>query len=428
MWQTIQFFLKTHADFSKPLLLGISGGPDSLALLHLMLECRQQLPLQIGMAHIDHGWRSESKSEAAQLAVLAGELNIPFHLKTLNPALTQGNMEAFCRQERLSFFRELCCTHGYQAVALAHHADDLAETVLKRLFEGASILNLSGMRQVTILNGLQIWRPLLTFPKLALLPRAHELPLVPFCDSTNLDSRFLRGRLRAHLIPYLSDSFGKAISQPLCRLSEEALEARLYFDERIQPIMDKVERGAMGFFVDLSPFILNHPLELRHAIRMVAEKADLKMPVEFAKALVKLLVSGKADKKAELCRRCLHVDRCRLFIPFQQQALGMWKVEIAPIQYEGQEALTGWQHVWQGYLKVFLPVEKYCAEAPQQHKRYFKHSTLSQWWGDAKVPAFLRHLVPVIEKKGAIVHEFLTGRIGCQIKNGQQALQIICKI
>ena len=58
----------------------------------------------------------------------------------------------------------------------------------------------------------------------------------------------------------------------------------------------------------------------------------------------------------------------------------------------------------------------------------FKHSTLSQWWGDAKVPAFLRHLVPVIEKKGAIVHEFLTGRIGCQIKNGQQALQIICKI
>src|SRR6476620_6970567 len=140
-------FLKRYGDLNRPMLLALSGGPDSLSLLHLLLNCQKKLQFTFGIAHIDHRWRSESKEEAESLRQLAETHQISFHLKVLDPSSFQGNLEENCRQKRLEFFRQLCHEYRYQAVLLGHHANDQAETVLKRLLEGSGWNGLAAMQE-----------------------------------------------------------------------------------------------------------------------------------------------------------------------------------------------------------------------------------------------------------------------------------------
>src|SRR5207253_3170738 len=96
-------FLNRHLKPKGPLLLGFSGGGDSLALLHLLLECRRFIPFDLHLAHIDHGWRQESEEQAAFLGQYAQKLALPFHLHTLKKKLSLKNREAEAREERLKF-------------------------------------------------------------------------------------------------------------------------------------------------------------------------------------------------------------------------------------------------------------------------------------------------------------------------------------
>ena len=146
MIHTLIKFFEGRYRQNMPLLLAFSGGPDSLALLHLLMEFHKIRPLKLAIAHVDHGWREESAEEAAQIALMAANLGLPLHLRKLDPKHLSGNLEAACREERFRFFASLCRDHGYQAVLLAHHADDLAETVLKRALEGASLPRLAAVR------------------------------------------------------------------------------------------------------------------------------------------------------------------------------------------------------------------------------------------------------------------------------------------
>ena len=93
--KTVRDFLSRYFVCGKPILLGFSGGPDSKALLHLLLECRSlRLPFELHLAHVDHGWRPESKNEADILAKEALQLRLPFHLLTLEMTMFRaGNLQ-----------------------------------------------------------------------------------------------------------------------------------------------------------------------------------------------------------------------------------------------------------------------------------------------------------------------------------------------
>ncbi|MCH9610483.1 MAG: tRNA(Ile)-lysidine synthase [Chlamydiales bacterium] len=195
-----------------PLLLALSGGPDSMALLHLMRELNH--PFEV--AHIDHGWREKSAEEAEKLQTLVNE---PFHLKRLEKF--SQNAEDQARRARLNFFRELCEKRGLEGVLLGHHADDQAETVLKRLFEGARLTKLSGLERERIVEGVLLLRPLLSFRKkelLAYLGEGFYFQEPPADD--------LRSRMRGEILPLLSEKFGKEVAPALCRIAADAQELR----------------------------------------------------------------------------------------------------------------------------------------------------------------------------------------------------------
>ncbi len=303
MRESLLRFLAIHWDQSNPLLLGLSGGPDSLALLVQLHECR--VPLQI--AHVDHGWREESAAEARILSELANQLGILIHIKRLEPC-SQTNREAICRDERLAFFRELVHRFGCQAVLLAHHADDLAETALKRVLEGASLPCLGGMRDVSEIGGLKIWRPLLRVTKKEILSFVAERGLQPFDDVTNKDERYTRARLRHRIIPNLAEAFGKEIRGGLCTIAAEANELRDYLEFRTRSWTDRFEYSPEGVMVDLNGHDL-HELELRFVVRALCEQGGLGTSRELIGRVVDLLRKGAVHKRVEQGKGCVMVDR-----------------------------------------------------------------------------------------------------------------------
>ncbi|MCK4935098.1 MAG: tRNA lysidine(34) synthetase TilS, partial [Simkaniaceae bacterium] len=193
----VKSFLETHYKVSRPLLLGFSGGPDSLALLQLLMEDQKFPPLNLHLAHVDHRWRVESEEEAKSLEALAASLNLPFHLHVIENLDTgASNLEDLCRKERLRFFRSLNKTYQFEALILAHHLDDQAETVMKRVFEGSGILHLGGLKSVSQFQEMVIWRPMLSARKEEILHFLEQKGLQAIEDKTNLDTKYLRARMR----------------------------------------------------------------------------------------------------------------------------------------------------------------------------------------------------------------------------------------
>jgi tRNA(Ile)-lysidine synthase len=216
-------------------LLGYSGGPDSKALLYALLEC----DVKPHLAHVDHGWREESEEEAEMLRKEAVELGCPFFSVRLNNV---EKSEDAARRARLSYFFSHFAP--YEALLLAHQADDLAETVLKRILEGAHLPNLGGMQPVSSQHELTIWRPLLYVRRSEIIEFLEERGLHPLLDSSNLDTAYLRARMRLEIFPFLNEKFGKETTENLALLSERATELKDYLDRQIASV--PIHKGPWG--------------------------------------------------------------------------------------------------------------------------------------------------------------------------------------
>jgi tRNA(Ile)-lysidine synthase len=424
-------FLKKHYNPKKPVLLALSGGPDSLLLFHILLQLQQRLHLEVGIAHVDHGWREESVREADLLAALAARHFLPFHLKTLNPKDLKGNLEAACREERLRFFSQLCEEHHYQAVLLGHHAGDFVETVLKRILEGASLPNLSGMSEITQLDGIAYWRPWLRFTKQEILNAIKHFRLMPFEDATNRDPRFLRARFRTKILPWLTQEFGKEIEPSIQRLGWEALELKNYLEVTLAKDIDKIQASPFGYVLDVSQMETQHPFALKFFIKKFCEKGDFSLSRDFLEKTLYLLQTLAANKEILMGAHKLYIDRGRLFLVQREPVVpkdpliikpgefdyGSWKVRVELSDNFPNRKPTSWKEAWKGQGEVYLPEGSYQLKPLEFPSSYPGHSPISRWLTNAKVPAFLRGFLPVVTSDGEICAEFLTGRENDKFKD-----------
>lgn len=400
-------FMHRHYQGEKPVLLALSGGPDSLALFYLLLK----YGFPFGVAHVDHGWRSESGQEAAILKKLALENHLPFHERKLNGVVS----ELICREERIKFFTELHNEHGYHALILGHQKDDQVETVFKRILEGASLVNLAGMAEVGFLNGIPVWRPLLQIEKREILQWNQDHNLQPFIDSSNENTKFLRNRMRREMIPDLNLSFGKDIQPSLHHLGEEAKELQSFLNKHLAPILQKFELSSSGYFLDLAPFDSISPFETKYLVRLFC-KEYFTPSRDFVDTTFDLVARGVANKVLISGRNHLYIDRKRLFlskealepVPVAPQPLvdgtifGSWRVSIEDAS-NTPFTPTDWKGAWNGEMKVVLPKGDYML-GPS------KTQEISKRWNNHKVPSFLGDHIPAIWKDGVLVHEFLTGK------------------
>lgn len=310
--KAVETFLFRHSDPSRPILLGYSGGVDSTALLFIL----QDLPKyysRLHLAHIDHGWRSTSSQEALALENLSKSLNLPFHLKVLGPMPDGVNKEDYCRDKRIRYFIDCAKEIEAQAVALAHHADDQAETVLKRVLEGAPIETLSGMKSIIKRSEVPFWRPLIQVPKKDILDYAKHRGVSWFDDATNRDDRFLRARMRARLLPFLNREFGKNVTTPLCRMADEFYALNQYLAKKMSQLCPEKYADEHHVCYDFSRAPPTETFEWQYLVKEICKQEAFPLSRAQLKDIARLLQEKGSDKRFEAGGRHLNVNRQRLF-------------------------------------------------------------------------------------------------------------------
>jgi tRNA(Ile)-lysidine synthase len=182
-------------------VVGLSGGPDSVFLLHFLADLKKEFNLSLVAAHLNHEWRSTADNDAEFCRQLALQLGIRIVIKKgselgYKPRYN-GSKEEFGRKLRRFFFTELAKEYNAHAIALGHHADDQQETFFMRIIRGTTLTGLTCMKPI---EGLYI-RPLLATAKQEILD-ALTLNKINYCtDKTNTDQSHLRNRIRSQLIP-----------------------------------------------------------------------------------------------------------------------------------------------------------------------------------------------------------------------------------
>ncbi len=221
------------------LVVGVSGGPDSVCLLHLLTRIALKHPLTLVTAHLDHGLRGrEGEEDAEAVSDLCRELDVPCIIEAHSvPEYRAAHLdavssiEAAAREVRYAFFASVAQQTGAGVVAVAHTADDQAETVLLHLLRGAGISGLGGMSELTAWQSttgmLRVLRPLLNIPRAQTHDycRRHRLP--SRVDSSNADLRYTRNRIRLETLPVLR-AINPSVDTALQRLASLARDDEGY--------------------------------------------------------------------------------------------------------------------------------------------------------------------------------------------------------
>lgn len=289
-------FLKKKSIYEKKVCLGYSGGIDSTALLHILRKCQRFVNFTISLAHVNHGWRKEADLEADQIRNLSQENGIELYLYRVPENDWKNNIEDRYRKERLHFFQTLYRENAFDILILAHHAQDVAETVLKRVLEGASLYKIAGLKEDIAYCGMPIYRPLLSLYKKDLIQYVGDHNLRYFEDRTNLDQKYLRNRMKHTLFPVLEKCFQKKISKNLSKLSERCHTLEGYLQKNTRKFYPMVRQQAAITIVDLSPFSHLEKIEIDFFLRCLLESLGGSFSSSQIATVVTCLIENKYNK------------------------------------------------------------------------------------------------------------------------------------
>lgn len=262
--------------------VAVSGGADSVCLLHLLRELGPRWNLHLSVLHLDHGLRgAESEEDAAFVGRLAAEFGFAFVSRRVELAEAAENLEQAGREARLAFFAEAIADGSADRIAVGHTRSDQAETVMFRFLRGAGTAGLAGIRPVTA-GG--IVRPLLSVdrPEVEQFLRERGIPWRE--DSTNRSLQFARNRIRGELLPELARDWNPAIVQTLSHTADWALGEESYWEAEIVRLAVLHLVAQNGFVLLKTGCLRELPLAaarrlVRRAMEMV--KGDLRS-IDFA--------------------------------------------------------------------------------------------------------------------------------------------------
>ncbi|CEG29566.1 tRNA lysidine(34) synthetase TilS [Bacillus sp. B-jedd] len=257
------------------ILVGVSGGPDSMALLHYLQENRERWQIRIAAAHVDHMFRGEqSLQDALYVKEYCERLVIPFYMARINvPEIirkTEKNSQAASREARYGFFEKLMGQQGFAYLALAHHADDQLETILMRLTRGSTGKGRTGIPFTRPFKDGSIIRPFLEATRDEILEYCKRKELAPRMDPSNEKDLYSRNRFRKSVLPFLKNE-NPNVHEQFQRFSEEIMSDEEYLGElaanRMVTVMKSREKGKIE--IDILSF-LGMPMPLqRRGIQLI---------------------------------------------------------------------------------------------------------------------------------------------------------------
>ncbi len=422
--------LLTH-NLSKrggQIVVGVSGGTDSLALLHLLAGLRESLGVRLHAATLDHGLRGDAGADDARFVVeMAQRWNIPATAGYADvQALARArnlSTEAAARAARYDFLAAVAREVGADRVAVAHNADDQVETVLLHLLRGSGISGLAGMAYRAPLPGhpdLLLIRPLLDVARAELDAYCLENDLHPRHDASNADQRYTRNRLRHDLIPRLHD-LSPQIERRLLQLAEIAAVEDDFVNAALQAAVEaQVTRTADRVSLPRAVFAQLHPaLRLRFIIAALAELNASDAAMIHLRAAADLALTGQVGAVAQFPHRLrlrvdysdIHVERATaepainpplllsgVVIPLPVPGVVLladgWRIETAitpPDDPAGDGARLNISREATLTLRGRRAGDRFAPLGLDGHTQ-----KLSKWMIDHKIPRDLRDRVPLL--------------------------------
>lgn len=239
------------------LCIGVSGGPDSMALLDLMIKLKSELDLVLVVAHVNHNIREESKEEEDYLREFCNNMGLHFECFKIEH-YGDDNFHNEARTIRYNFFDKVCKDYNAKFLLTAHHGDDLVETILMRIVRGSSLKGYSGFSKVIVKDDYTILRPLITVTKDDLTNYCNENNIKYFIDKSNLKDVYTRNRYRKYVLPFLKEE-DKMVHEKFLKFSETLLEYNNYIEREVSQVINKVFKNGV---LDISKFKeLDHLLQ-----------------------------------------------------------------------------------------------------------------------------------------------------------------------
>ncbi|QGU79660.1 tRNA lysidine(34) synthetase TilS [Streptococcus salivarius] len=291
---------KGYFNRHKKILVAVSGGADSMSLLHFLYNHQKDLDIQLGIAHVNHKQRQESEHEEAYLHHWAEEHKVPFHYSAFSGKFSENAARTF----RYEFFKQVMKDYDYSALVTAHHADDQAETIFMRLLRGSRLRHLTGISAIRPFGTGQIIRPFLHLTKAQLPVTFH------FEDRSNTSLAYLRNRIRLSYLPTLSQENPK-IKEHLCLLAEEIGLIEQALGELTKDISitdlsvfqqqsDAVQLFLLQNYLDSFPDLQLSKGQFNQLISYLRKNTSGKMPLKNGYELVKTQTDFLIRKEASI--------------------------------------------------------------------------------------------------------------------------------
>lgn len=268
------------------IIVAVSGGPDSVALLHVLNHLALEDNLKLVCAHVNHGFRGEeSDREAVFVGELANQLGISFELGQFDvPAymkLTGKGTQVAAREVRYQFLYEVAMNHQATSIALAHHGDDQAETVMLHLLRGSGPTGLAGMRIKRVApqheQKLELIRPFLQMYKKDLVAACEEEKIAFVTDSSNLINKYTRNAIRLDVLPFLGQ-YNERLASALNTTAEIVGTEDDYMAQQTEVLYKQlISEIKHGLAFSAKSFQLLHVALQRRLIKLILNYSPFKM-------------------------------------------------------------------------------------------------------------------------------------------------------
>ena len=230
-------------------VVAVSGGPDSMALLHILFQLRYELGIDLCVAHLNHQLRNSAGKDEQFVRGVCAKLRVPFISRILpqNAFEKSGSIEEIARAYRFSFLIKTAKNKKFNAIALGHTLDDLAETVLMRILRGTGLMGIRGILPKRMIDGFCFIRPLLDVSRGEIADFLKQEKISFRNDPTNRSHKFLRNRIRLQLIPQLQKEYNPKLKEILAHLSNILSEDYDYLQAQARKALcDIMDQGLQG--------------------------------------------------------------------------------------------------------------------------------------------------------------------------------------
>ncbi len=435
--QQMHRFIAQHKMIKdgETVIVAVSGGADSLALLYGLHALRSQLNCQLHVAHLNHCLRPDADADADFVRQHAAHLKLHCTIQRMEiPHLAQQwklSVEAAGRRARYQFYESVTTGIDATKVALGHHQDDIAETVLMNLIRGSGA---SGLKGIAPVRDAKFIRPIAGFTRQQIEAFLTAIGIVPRHDPTNTDTRYLRNRIRHELIPRLENDYNPNIKIGLSRTADvlraeseyldtaarEAFEACRIQGSHKNVVLDRVEfrkhhvalqrrvlrQSLSEMSGDMNDLYFTHCEKMLNLIEAEASNALLALPngLQFRRAYQQLIIERKSVETGNFAYPVVTVGKTSIEVLNTEITAELGNIKSCPTLAlpDGRfEAIFDYEKIRKVFAEPFLEAFPLTVRNRRQGDRFQPHGMrgtkkIKDFFIDTKVPRYERDSVPLL--------------------------------